>query len=102
MVDFPGKLWHNVWYKIQHKLWHRREVLNMGDVRENRLRRQATRLGYMIRKSRGKLWSIDNQMGYLIVDASLNATVAGGKYDLSLDDVEEWLNDEEIRLRAQA
>ena len=67
-------------------------------VRENRLRRKAARLEIVISKSRGKLWGIDNQLGYMLIDPSTNAVIDGGKYDLDLDEVEKFLDDYEKRL----
>lgn len=71
----------------------------MSTVEENRVRRQAKRLGMMISKSRGKKWNVDNQMGYMIVDGYTNGIVAGSKYELSLDEVEEWLTDYEKQIK---
>lgn len=71
----------------------------MSTVEENRLRRQAKRLGLAIVKSRGKKWSINNQLGYMIIDPSVNGVVAGANYDLSFEDVEEWLNDYEDQIK---
>ena len=57
--------------------------------REARLRRLARSGGYSLRKSR-RGYSIDNLGGYMIVD-DRNFIVDGPRFDLSLDDVEEWL-----------
>ena len=62
----------------------------MEQRREARLRRLARRGGYSLRKSRAG-FSIDNLGDYMIVDDNLNAIVAGERFDMSLDDVEEWL-----------
>ncbi|MGI6225746.1 MAG: hypothetical protein ACOYJ1_05760 [Peptococcales bacterium] len=70
-------------------------------VRENYLRRQADRLGWALRKSRAKKWSIDNQGGYMIIDPFTNSVVFGEKYDLDLKDVEKILNEQEEKLRNQ-
>jgi|AGTN01.3.fsa_nt_gi hypothetical protein len=72
----------------------------MGEkVRENRLRRQAKRLGFIIEKSRGKLWSIDNHLGYMVRDSYSGNIVTGERYNLSLDEVDKWLNDTEGMLK---
>ena len=68
-------------------------------VRENRARRQAERLGVIVKKSHGKLWNIDNQLGYMIVDGKLNAVLQGEKYNMTIEEVEEWLGDYEKNLR---
>ena len=69
-------------------------------TRENRLRRWAGRLGYVLHKDRARAWSLHHQGGYLLVIADINAVARGADYDLSLDDVEAFLADEETRLRA--
>ena len=60
-------------------------------LRENRLRRRAQRLGLAIRKSRAQMLSLNNQGGYRIIDPYRNWIVAGERFDLDLDDVEEFL-----------
>lgn len=59
-------------------------------VREARLRRLARSGGYSLHKSRAG-FSADNLGEFMVVDTDMNAVVAGGRYDLTLDDVEEWL-----------
>lgn len=61
--------------------------------RENRVRARAARRGYMVRKSRAAPDYIDNRGGYQIVDANTNAIVGGEKFDLTIDDVEKWLEE---------
>ena len=63
-------------------------------AREARLRRRAARNGLIVRKSRlrGTPHS-DDHGGYMILDANLNAIVAGQRFDLDLDDVEGCLPD---------
>jgi cobalamin biosynthesis Co2+ chelatase CbiK len=58
--------------------------------REVRLRAKAMRLGYALQKSRRAL-SADNQGGYRIVIAQDRSVVAGGDFDMSLDEVEDYL-----------
>jgi hypothetical protein len=77
-------------------------VIKISTVEENRLRRQAKRLGLIIKKSRGKKWKYDNQLGYMILDIQYNAVIAGDKFDLTFDEVEEWLNDYEEKLKSQS
>lgn len=67
----------------------------MGNVQENRIRRQAARLGYMIRKSRSKIMKFNDLLGYMIVDADYNYVIAGCNFDFSLDDVAGWLDNKE-------
>lgn len=75
-----------------------RIVVDKDKVRENRLRRKAARLGVLVRKSRGKYWSLNNQLGYLLLDPYKNFVLVGGNYDLNLDDVEEFLDYYEEKL----
>jgi len=63
-------------------------------VRENKARRHAWRQGLIISKSRAWNWSYDNQLGYMIINANFNYVVAGGRFDLTLEDVEEFLKEE--------
>lgn len=77
-------------------------MIKISTVEENRLRRQAKRLGLIIKKSRGKKWKYDNQLGYMILDIQYNAVIAGDKFDLTFDEVEEWLNDYEEKLKSQS
>ena len=57
---------------------------------ENKLRRKAKQCGFLLRKSRASI-SIDNLGEYMLVDMYKNAIVAGEKFDLTLSDVEEFL-----------
>lgn len=57
---------------------------------ENKVRYALNKAGYGLHKSRRSI-SIDNLGGYMIVDLECNAVVAGCRYDLSLEDVSEWL-----------
>jgi hypothetical protein len=59
---------------------------------ESALRSRARRLGLAVKKSRGGV-SLDNQGGFMIVDADSNFVLAGERFDLSLDDVAEFLSD---------
>jgi hypothetical protein len=60
------------------------------DRQEARVRRIARQHGYSIHKSRRAL-SLDNFGGYMLIDVNTNAVVAGPRFDLSLDDIEDWL-----------
>ena len=64
-------------------------------VRENRLRRIAARQGLSLVKSRRRDQRAVDYGGYMIVDVSTNAVVAGtgaiGRPHWTLDDVEEYL-----------
>lgn len=58
---------------------------------DSRLRRLAKKSGYALRRSRSRIYSINNRGEYQIVDPFLNAIVAGEKYDLTASDVQDWL-----------
>ena len=58
--------------------------------KERKLRRALNKAGYSLRKSSAPV-SIDNFGGYMIIDANINAVVSGSRYDLSLDDIENFL-----------
>ena len=75
--------------------------MTSGKARENRLRRWAGRLGYVLHKDRARAWSIDHLGGYMIVEANRNAVVRGERFEYSIDDVEAFLAGEEARLRAE-
>lgn len=60
---------------------------------ENRLRRQLSKEGYMLRKSRTRNWNIDDYGEYMITDPYTNMIVAGSRFDLSLEDVERFVNE---------
>ena len=58
-------------------------------AREARARRALRRSGHRLRlRHRG---SIDNLVGYQILLDSPNLVVAGTRFELDLDDVEEWI-----------
>ena len=63
------------------------------NTREQKFRRALRKNGYALHKSRAKNMSLDNMLGYMITDYFANFVVAGSRYDLSLDDVGEWICD---------
>ncbi len=58
---------------------------------EQRNRRVLQKNGYILHKSRARNWSIDNQLGYMIVDGNTNLIIYGNRFDLTLDDVTEFV-----------
>lgn len=58
---------------------------------ERQIRRALSKAGYALRKSRIRNINADNLGGYMVVDATSNYVVAGARYDLTLEDVAEWL-----------
>lgn len=74
------------------------DITKPDKVRENFSRRRADRLGLMLKKSRGKRWSVDNHLGYMLVN--FNSFIeAGEKFDLTLAQVEALLNEREKEMR---
>jgi len=67
-------------------------------ARENRLRRKATRLGIIIRKSRVRYPSLNNLGKYALIDARRDVVIAGVRWDLDLDEVGGILDDKEKEL----
>ena len=59
---------------------------------ENRLRRRLSTQGFMLRKSRARE-SIDNFGGYMILCGYNGHVVQGSRFELSLDDVEQFANE---------
>jgi hypothetical protein len=59
--------------------------------REGMLRYRAKKLGLMLVKSRAREWNYNNQQGWMVVIASLNAVAQGSNFELNLDDVDEYL-----------
>ena len=59
-------------------------------TRENRLRRRLAKMGYLLHKSRKGI-SLDNFGDYMIVDMCANCVIAGSRFNLDLDDVEQFI-----------
>lgn len=59
---------------------------------EQRLRRALNKHGYTLRKSRKRTGAnYYDEGGYMIVDPYINGCIAGPRCELTLDDVEEYL-----------
>ena len=69
-------------------------------TRENKLRRQAKRLGLAVTKSRVREFHVDDHGGYQIVDLR-NRLVHGRHHELELDDVAAYLGEVEENLKAE-
>ena len=67
-------------------------------VQENLFRRKAKRLGLRLVKSRVRSININDHGGYMMVDNQNNFVVAGSKFDMDLEDVNNWLNEYENNL----
>lgn len=61
----------------------------INSTNDSILRNAATRQGYSLKKSRSN--SCDNRGGYMVVDSN-NVIVAGEKFDLTPEEVKDWLN----------
>jgi len=66
--------------------------LQKDKSRENRIRRQLARHGFLLRKSRKQV-SSNNFGGYLIKEQSTDSVLAGKRFDLQLADVENWFKE---------
>lgn len=65
---------------------------------ENKLRRQAQRLGYTLLKSRSRYIRRDNLLGYQLRDVETGTIVSGQRYNLTLADVATYLDAKEDEL----
>lgn len=63
---------------------------DLGTALEGKARRAAKALGLVARKSRWRAGTIDNLGGFMIVNPTLNAILAGEKFDLSAQEVIDW------------
>ena len=64
------------------------------NLNESTIRSRVRAAGYRLRKSR-KAIDPDNLGGYMITHTSSDVVVAGSVYELSLEDVNDWLNEME-------
>ena len=69
-------------------------------ARENRVRRQADRFGYVLMKDRARRLSLGHFGDYMVVHAATDSVVWGSRFDATLDQIESFLAEEESRLRA--
>ena len=56
------------------------------------IRRKFRNAGYVIKKS-WRAYGINNGGGYQVIDATLNAIVAGENFNLELEKLEVWLKE---------
>jgi hypothetical protein len=85
-----GKLFHSATNEIHTIIKTKTKMKN--EMSEQAMRRQLTKMGYALKKSRVRNISADNQGGYMIVQVDSGAVCAGSKYDLELKDVEQFIN----------
>lgn len=67
------------------------QLSTSSDAREARARRALRRQGCSLYRSRVRRVNVDDLGGYRIVDDSANFVVAGARFELDLDDVEQWI-----------
>ena len=83
-----GKLWQVL--KYENKSYERNIAMNTKNKKQQ-LQETLQNMGYSLIKSTARKWSYDNQLGYMIIDISNNACIAGNRFDLSLEDVKAFL-----------
>lgn len=66
-------------------------VNSTTDQRVARLRRRLRRSDIILRKSRVRSPHLYDHGGYQLIDAERNAIISGPRFELGLDDVEDWL-----------
>ena len=66
--------------------------MRTGYSQERELRRVLKEAGYALHKS-PRAVSPDNFGGYMIISLDSNSVAAGSRYELSLEDVQEWVNE---------
>jgi hypothetical protein len=66
-------------------------------ARESKARRALAKDNLILNKSRARNWTLDNQGGYMIADLYTNGVVFGSRFDLSLEEVENLV--EEMKLQ---
>lgn len=82
-----GMAWHgNI---IDKELF----VMQTEKNRENRLRRQLRKQGLSLHKSRVQNPNVNNLGGYMIVNECYNAVAWGSRFELDLDDVEDFISE---------
>lgn len=67
---------------------------NAEKTKENRLRREAKKNGLRLHKSRVRYPNYFNRGGYMLVDTFRDIVVGGDRYNMTLDDVESYLNND--------
>jgi hypothetical protein len=80
---------------------HNGGKMEFSKVQENLYRRKAARLGLMLKKSHGKLWNVNNQLGYRIIDSEKGEILTGNRYDLSFSEAFAFIDDYEKSLLAE-
>jgi hypothetical protein len=63
---------------------------------ESAIRRKAKRHGYFVRESRERTFRSNNYGEFKLVSAQYNVPILGWDYDVTLEDIAEFLNDESV------
>ena len=71
------------------------DIMPSEKAREIKLRRRAENLGYTVKKSRTRNPHIDDMGNYMIINSTTGRTIRGARFDMTLDDVEEFVLTEE-------
>lgn len=58
--------------------------------REDRARRRLRAQGLTVRKDRVRTWNCDHYGGYMVINAYTNYVEGGQRFDLTLEDLEQW------------
>jgi hypothetical protein len=66
---------------------------------ENYYRRKAERLHMRLEKTRVRYWSIDNHLGWRIVDPDHNKIIAGEKFGLTIQEAASFLDEYENKMK---
>ena len=70
------------------------EIEKKAEIRkEQQLRRALVKQGFQLKKSRVRSTNVDNLGGYMIVNPYFNTIEAGVRYNLTLKEVEEFVNE---------
>jgi hypothetical protein len=51
-------------------------------INEQKARRAAKAVGLIVKKSRGRIFSSNNRVGFMLLDPMTNRVVAGERFDL--------------------
>jgi hypothetical protein len=63
---------------------------------ESAIRRKAKRYGYFVRKSRERTFHSNNLGEFMLLDVQHNMPILGWDYGASLEDIADFLSDEEV------
>jgi len=70
--------------------------MTKGKNIEAKAKRDLNKIGLGLKKSRKKIFDYNNQGGYMIIDNKINAVVHGGRYELNLNDVLDFIKENNL------